>query len=213
MTNPWSYLEERYLRQILPVVAKLEVPDDRRTQIEVHARALANECTRLFFQDHPDLRHSGNTKAGRHLMKFHKALIAVRKCISELPVEATDAIFKASARMTNPPPDLFFFDEDVMSLAGIADVAHRAVISDPSPTKPKKPSKYVARAVAEMARTAYEELTGERATVSTRSNIDGHPAYGNFLAFVGELFVAVRIEARPEHFARQASRAKEKAAR
>lgn len=49
--------------------------------------------------------------------------------------------------------------------------------------------------------------------MSTRANVDGHPAYGNFLTFVRGLFLAIGIKARPEYFARLATRLKEKSSR
>lgn len=59
--------------------------------------------------------------------------------------------------------------------------------------------------IAIAARYCYESLTGRRATVAT--DWDENRAYGPYLNLVDELFEAFSIDAKPEHYARQALRA------
>lgn len=163
MNDPWRHLEERYFCQILPVVANLDIPESNRTQIEGHARALAKECTRLFFMDHPERRYLGTKKAARQLEKLSRDLVAVSRRMAELPDEATDAIDAVDAKgMTGASaPDLSYLHEEIRELARFADVARLRLLAG-THRKPKKPGNYVARAVAEKARAVYEDLTGER---------------------------------------------------
>jgi len=203
--------------EVEAVLARLPVLEDRRDAVATEADSIRLVHALYITREVPNAQAGGATKAERELAELHDALLRVAHRLHGLPKEAHDALGQArddiaARRQENeasgifdlsdrcPQPSKFRVAATV--LAEAAEAAQARVSAGDGGKGGGRPMKKAAPAVARQARRSYETLTGERATVITRHG----RAEGPFIAFLGDLFDALGIEASPETQARAATK-------
>lgn len=143
------------------------------------------------------MAQKNSTKATiAELQKLQKKAIALHKHISGMHKDAVSAI-----------PSLVLFSSDLKDTVLACDESIQRFEGGEQTKGSTKPSKRQAREVANRLARCYQTLTDKKPTVSTRTSGDSGPkAYGPFLEFVTDMFMALDIDARPERFSRVAAK-------
>ena len=209
----------------MPVLARLPVLEEQKPLIESAALELATVYVLYGTQDAPRARFGGSRKAARLLAELRDQLFDVYNTIYTMPVEAHSAIGteRASAeehrkkneargvhQISDRVPHPLNFAAGALALASAADSARLILIADPNPKRPGRPKKNAAIGITRRALYVYERLTGKRATVITKSYLNGHKSGGQFLEFLVDLFDALEIQASAEAQGRAAVTARKK---
>lgn len=204
-TGEWRDADAVDLSEHLYASASLVgITQEQITRLKDLMRELAPDCDeRRFFalanplvmftgakvQDRNEGRKRGKNKSLIELRKLAKLTDDLGAHMSEL---GTEASFALKDRLTRE--GVARIVEALGTLHDASASAH-AAISDarytPAPQTPKKTARLF---VAGQARSIFENLTGKRATISTR---DGK-AYGPFLEFLSKLFTILQIDGSPE---------------
>lgn len=211
--------------KIRPVLQSLQVLPERADILDVQAGRLAIVYALYRTQDTPGRRRAGIPKASRELVALANDLVAVHNRITELPLEARNALERQvqrtrERRLANEAAGIHqrrdhvaaadIFAIESLALANAAMEAERDLVAtaETAPT-PSRPKKHAAARVAEEAAQVFERLTGRAATVADNYGQSGGP----FLQFVSALFEALDIQASPTSQAKkvQSERKKKRA--
>jgi hypothetical protein len=209
--------------KVVPILERLPVLDAQRQHLDWNADMIVMAFVVSRTGDIPRRQLGGTAKAQRMLAKLRDSLNEVAICINTMPLEAHEALDKqiAIARdrcKENEARGMYswrdrvynqlIFDDLALTMARCSEAARLSIAECPVQTSARKPRKNAAAAVTRRARDAYELLTGKRATVSTDAMQDGHPASGQFLELISELFEVLGIRASAEAQVRAALKEK-----
>ena len=115
--------------------------------------------------------------------------------------EQRQSLEEVALRLTNA--DVTALEAEIKFLQNVASRAMRADVSNISNVPVRgRPVNNLAMGVIRILHGEFEPLTGKQPTRTVRSDHPGSPVSGDFFNFVRDVFVALRIDAKPEAYVR-----------
>ena len=184
---------------LIAALSRLPGGEEKRDRLDALALQLELTAAVMGVADLPRANEAGPEATRKELEKVERLARGLRSHLLAMHRESLAVLEQSDAR------HWLHLVDDLGALASTAAKADAKVGHNRQPGPKGRPRKQQALDVARIAARAYRIMTGKPASVVTTP--DGK-AGGAFLTFVAEVFDALQIKARPESFARQASKEK-----
>ena len=190
-----SEIEERFLRAL----EALPAHEAKRSGLPQRAHTFA---FKVFFAKLNDLPRAQQTRKRDGVKREAQKLAEQSSKLRSLILEAHGDTFAAlgSAGLKDPHPLLIADSLRALIQAAVTVIEGNENRSE----KIGRPSSKAAEMIADFAVHHFEEVTMRQAAITVRSDREGNPAAGQFLAFLREIFEASGISASAEFHGKRA---------
>jgi hypothetical protein len=182
-------------KQIRKIIASLPLLGGMDERVEFHASTLARDGGVLTGAKHAFKIRKTKDKSQKYLLRLSKAASSLVLVLQEMPYEAAEALGWKHQDVVNHKRVLIklLINPAYAAIEKVPNVANRSPIPE-----------FVAGHVAELALTAFEELTGRRATRVESPDYSNKRLFSPYEQLVWDLFSVMDIDKSPKVWARKA---------